>query len=245
MEHTTLEEGIRAAQNGDRQGAYRLIRQAILEDSQYAPAWYYMSFLIDEVDRKREYLEWALRLDPDYTEAREALEQLRIRQVLASARSIVAPEYRPAPRKIGHYLVEQGLISAAQRDEALAELQNVQPKARRGSTDEAKIKRFGDILLQRGWLTPQQLADALVRQQQERSRGGQRPERLGEYLMANNLVTGEQLGLGLAEQLWLRMRGKHTRLGELLVRGGTITPIALRRALDQQQQDFSSRYGNI
>src|ERR1700712_3209585 len=110
MEHATLQAGIRAAQNGDRDGAYQLIRQALLEDSQHAPTWYYMSFLLDDIDRQREYLEWALQLDPDYAEAKAALEHLRIHQVLASARSIVAPEYRPAPRKLGDYLIEQGLV---------------------------------------------------------------------------------------------------------------------------------------
>jgi hypothetical protein len=245
MEHTTLLEGIRAAQSGDRDGAYRLIRQAILEDSQYAPAWYYMSFLIDEVERKRDYLEWALRLDPNYAEARDALEQLRIRQVLTSARSIVAPEYQPTPRKIGDYLVEQGLISAAQRDEALAELYKIQAKAKRSATEDSKTRRLGDILLQRRWLTPRQLAVALVRQQLERLRGGQRPERLGEYLMASDLVSGEQLETALAEQSRLHMLGKHDRIGELLVRGGAIAPRILTDVLDQQHQDFAGRYGNI
>src|SRR6266511_417092 len=167
MEHSTLEEGIRAAQRGDREGAYRLIRQALLEDSQYAPAWYYMSFLIDDADRQREYLEWALKLAPDYGEAREALEQLRIRQVLASARSIVAPEYRPAPRKIGDYLVDQNVISATQRDEALAELQQIRNKTKRGVTEDSKTKRFGDILLQRGWLAPASLSSILDQQHQD------------------------------------------------------------------------------
>jgi hypothetical protein len=245
MEHATLEEGIRAAQRGDREGAYRLIRQALLEDSQYAPAWYYMSFLIDDADRQREYLEWALKLAPDYAEAREALEQLRIRQVLASARSIVAPEYRPVPRMIGDYLIDQHLISAAQRDQALAELQQVRSKTKRSVVEDAKTKRFGDILLQRGWLAPRQLADALVRQQQDRSRDGQRPERLGEYLLMHNLINAEQLAAALAEQAALRMRGKHARIGELLVRGGWLAPASLSSMLDQQHEDFASRYGNI
>jgi len=245
MEHATLDEGIRAAQRGDREGAYRLIRQALLEDSQYAPAWYYMSFLIDDDERRRECLEWALKLAPDYAEAREALEQLRIHQLLASARSIVAPEYLPAPRKIGDYLVDQKMISASQRDEALAELQQIRNKTKRGVIEDAKAKRFGDILLQRGWLAPRQLADALVRQQQERSRSGQRPQRLGEYLLINNLISAEQLAAALAEQAALRMRGKHTRIGELLVRGGWLAPASLSSILDQQHDDFASGYGNI
>jgi len=245
MEQTSLQQGIEAAQRGDRERAYQLIRQAILEDSQHAPSWYYMSFLLDDVERQREYLEWALKLDPNYIAAQEALEQLHIRQVLASARSIVAPEYRPAPRKIGDYLVEQGLISAAQRDTALAELQQTQIKTKRGVVEDAKAKRFGDILLQHGWLSPQQLADALVRQQQERLRSGQRPERLGEYLLKGNLISGDQLGTALAEQAWLRLRGKHTRLGELLLKNGSLASATLAAVLDQQHQDFASRYGNL
>jgi hypothetical protein len=245
MEHTSLQQGIEAAQQGDRERAYQLIRQSILEDSQHAPSWYYMSFLLDDVERQREYLEWALRLDPNYTEARAALDQLHIRQVVASARSIVAPEYRQASRKIGDYLVDQGLISATQRDQALAELASLAPRTKRRALEEAKAKHLGDIVLERGWLTPQQLAAALIRQQQDRLRDGQRPERLGEYLMAAAVVSGDQLGTALAEQSGLRLRGKHTRLGELMIRGGALAAATLSRVLEQQQQDFSSRYGNI
>jgi tetratricopeptide (TPR) repeat protein len=245
MEQTSLQQGIEAAQRGDRERAYQLIRQAILEDSQHAPAWYYMSFLLDDVERQREYLEWALQLEPNYAEAQAALDQLHIRQVLASARSIVAPEYRAASRKIGDYLVDQGLISAAQRDEALAELAKIAPRTKRRTREDAQAKHLGDILLARSWLTPQQLAAALVRQQQDRSRDGQRPERLGEYLIAAAIVSGEQLGTALAEQSWLRMHGKHIRLGELMIRGGTLAATTLSTVLEQQQQDFSSRYGNI
>src|SRR3954468_1189358 len=137
MKQNSLQQGIEAAQRGDRERAYQLIRQAILEDSQHAPAWYYMSFLLDDIERQREYLEWALTLEPNYAAAQEALDQLRVRQVLASARSIVAPEYRPAPRKIGDYLVDQGLISAAQRDEALAELSKIEPHTKRRTLEDS------------------------------------------------------------------------------------------------------------
>ena len=41
------------------------------------------------------------------------------------------------------------------------------------------------------------------------------------------------------------MRGKHMRLGELMIRDGALAATTLRKVLDQQQQDFSSRYGNI
>jgi hypothetical protein len=63
--------------------------------------------------------------------------------------------------------------------------------------------------------------------------------------MAAAIVSDAQLGAALAEQSWLRMRGKHMRLGELMIRDGALAATTLRRVLDQQQQDFSSRYGNI
>jgi tetratricopeptide (TPR) repeat protein len=245
IKQSSLQQGIEAAQRGNLEHAYQLIRQALLDDPQHAPAWYYMSFLLNDVEQQREYLEWALKLAPNYAEARAALDQLRIRQVLTSARSIVAPEYRPASRKIGDYLVDQGLISAAQRDQALAELTTIAPRTKRRTREDAQAKHLGDILLARNWLTPQQLAAALVRQQQDRSRDGQRPERLGEYLIAAALISDHQLGSALAEQAGLRMRGKHMRLGELMIRGGALAPTALNNVLEQQQQDFSSRYGNI
>ncbi len=112
-------------------------------------------------------------------------------------------------------------------------------------TAQTFTQRLWRGYLARGWLTPQHLAAALVRQQQDRSRDGQRPERLGEYLMAAALVSGDQLGTALAEQAWLRMRGKHVRLGELMIREGALASTTLSRVLEQQQQDFSSRYGNI
>jgi hypothetical protein len=59
------------------------------------------------------------------------------------------------------------------------------------------------------------------------------------------LISGEQLGAALAEQAAQRMRGKHTRIGELLVRGGSLAPASLSSMLDQQHQDFASRYGNL
>jgi hypothetical protein len=63
--------------------------------------------------------------------------------------------------------------------------------------------------------------------------------------MAAALVSDDQLGSALAEQSRLRMRGQHMRLGELMIRGGVLAPKTLNNVLEQQQQDFSSRYGNI
>jgi len=63
--------------------------------------------------------------------------------------------------------------------------------------------------------------------------------------MAAALINSDQLGTALAEQSGLRMRGKHMRLGELMIRGGALAAKTLNRVLEQQQQDFSSRYGNI
>jgi hypothetical protein len=232
MERRHLQEAIQTARRGDRGAAFHLVRQAILDDPSYAPAWFWMSRLVDDTGRQRECLERALALDPDYKQARDELENLRIRELLASARTIRVSEVRQEPPKIGAYLVERGFITAAQLEDALAE--------QRSSRKRSGRILLGDILIRRGWLTPRTLASALVIQQQDkiRSYDGGQPERLGEYLVVEGLITPGQLEAVLAEQAGLRQNGRHVVLGEILTRRGYLSREALERALDLQRQDF-------
>src|SRR5262249_33149518 len=64
MELKQFEQAVRTVQRGDRENGYRLLRQVLLADPSYAPAWYWMSRLVDDLGRKRECLERALALDP-------------------------------------------------------------------------------------------------------------------------------------------------------------------------------------
>ncbi|MFL5802481.1 MAG: hypothetical protein ACJ8CR_12170 [Roseiflexaceae bacterium] len=238
MEPRYFREAIQAAQQGDRERAYHLMRQVLVENPSYVPAWVWMSRLVDDTTQQRECLERALALDANYAPAREGLENLRLRELLTTARSIIAAERTQEPRKIGAYLVEQGIITAAQLRAALDEQTNCRNRGERVP--------LGDILLQRGWLSPPALAKALVQQQQDNlnPRVGMPPERLGDYLVKEKLLTPEQLAAALAEQARLRQRGKHLALGEILIRNRYLKPDILAKVLEMQRQDFFSRYGH-
>jgi hypothetical protein len=238
MEPRYFREAIQAAQQGDRERAYQLMRQVLVENPGYVPAWVWMSRLVDDVKQQRECLERALALDPNYAPAREGLENLRMRNILATARSIVVAERTQEPRKIGAYLVEQGIITAAQLHAALDEQAACRNRGERVP--------LGDILLRRGWLSPPVLARALVQQQQDNlnPRVGMVPERLGDYLVKEKLLTPEQLAAALAEQARLHQHGKHLALGEILIRNRYLKPDMLAKVLEMQRQDFFSRYGH-
>jgi SOS response regulatory protein OraA/RecX len=237
-EPKTFQAALQTAQRGDRAAAFQLMRQALIENPNYAPAWFWLSRLVDDPARQRECLDRALALDPHYTPARDDLENLRLRDILSTARSIVAAERTQEPRKIGEYLVEQQVISAAQLKEALAE-QNA-------ARNHGQRIPLGDILLRRGWLSPPALASALVKQGQDNLKPqiGLTPERLGEYLVAEKLLSPDQLAAALAEQAQLRQKGKRIALGELLVRNRYLRPEVLARVLEAQRQDFFGRFGH-
>jgi SOS response regulatory protein OraA/RecX len=238
MEPKAFQEAIQAARQGDRQLAFRLMRQALIENPGYVPAWLWMSRLVDDRAQQRECLQRALALDPNCTAAYNELENLRLQEVLATARSIVVAERTQEPRKIGAYLVEQGMITAAQLQEALAEQQ--------ASRNRGQRVPLGDVLLRRGWLSPPALAHALVRQQQDNSapQVGLPPERLGEYLVKERLLTPQQLAAALAEQARLRQERKYLALGEILIRNRYVTPATLERVLEIQRRDFFGRFGD-
>ena len=234
MEPRYFQEAVRAAQRGDRQAAYHLMRQVLIENPNYAPAWFWMSYLVDDSGQQRECLERALALDPHYKLARDALERLHAPDTTHLARSIALTE----PQKLGAYLVERGFITKEQLDVALVE--------QRYSRNWGKRVPLGDILIRRGFMTPQALAHSLVIQQQDKlqPRDGRRPERLGEYLIAEYMVAPEQLEAALAEQARLRQSGQYIVLGELLSRWGYLKPDALERVLERQRHDFFGSFGD-
>jgi hypothetical protein len=234
MELKQFEQAVRTLQHGDQTNGYRMMRQVLLDDPTYAPAWFWMSRLVEDAGRKRECLERALALDPGLRPARDALESLR-GQEPHTARQAARAAGREPP-KLGGYLIERGLITRDQLEVALMEQRNRRTWGKR--------VQLGDILISRGILTPQTLARLLVLQQCDKlqSNGGQRLDCLGEYLLVGKLVTAEQLEAGLAEQARLRQRGQYIVLGELLVRSGYLKLEPLERVLSRQRQDC---FGNL
>jgi hypothetical protein len=232
IEPKQFEQAMLTVQRGDRLSGYQLLRQVLLADPSYAPAWFWMSRLVDDAGRKRECLERALALDPGLKPARDALASLRAQKHDAQPR---AAEPGRGPQRLGTYLVERGLINRQQLELALVE--------QRAGRTWGKRAPLGDILISRGCLTPQALARALLLQQRDRLQARDaRPERLGEYLILGKLVTADQLEITLAEQARLRQRGQFLVLGELLLRRGFLKTDILERVLARQRQDA---YGNL
>jgi len=227
-----------AARRGQRETAYQLMCQALIENPRYLPAWLSMSKLVDDPARQRECLERVLSLDPGNEIARGDIETLRLKDMLASVHAPVLIEREPAPRQIGAYLLEQRVISHEQLHDALRE-----QRQRRG---RGEAIQFGDLLIERGLISPNTLACMLVAQLQERvkRRNGHTPQFLGEYLIAEHIITPDQLAAVLEEQIHLRLAGQRLALGNLLIRSQHLTPKTLQKVLDAQRAAFFSQMGD-
>jgi hypothetical protein len=232
------QEAEQAAQRGDREATYNLLRLALIDDPTYIPAWLWMSRLVDDWARERECLERVLALDPQNLAARDGLEILRLKQMLASTQVPALQEHSPPPRQIGAYLVEQRIITAEQLEQALEDQRR---RRKRG-----EFTQLGDILLQRRCLTPRMLAHGLVMQQQEKlkRKGGNAPQFLGDYLLSEGSITPLQLEAALEEQIQKRMAGKRVALGAILIHKKFLSARDLQRMLDKQRAEFFSRMGD-
>ena len=188
-----------AARRGQREAAYRLMCQALIENPGYVPAWLSMSKLVDDPTRQRECLERVLALDPHNEAARDGIETLRLKELLASVHAPVLIDRGPEPRQIGAYLIEQRVITHEQLQDALGE--------QRQRRMRGQAIQFGDLLIERRLISPNTLARMLVAQLQERvdRRAGHAPRFLGEYLIAERIITPAQLEAALEEQIHLRM----------------------------------------
>jgi len=240
--HKLFQQAVHTLKRGDRATARQIMRQSLLEDPNYAPAWLWMSGLVDEISQQRECLERALELDPTNEPAREGLESLKFQEFVVSLsnskKDIKKPDHRQS-QKLGEYLVEENIITAEQLQHALTEQRRVQLNL------QATRVPLGDILIKLKMLTPKQLATILVEQQQDKmsSTESKTPEYLGEYLVTKGIITREQLEYVLAQQIELRQTGQRILLGELLVSAGYISHGTLGTILNQQRTDIFSRFG--
>jgi hypothetical protein len=129
---------------------------------------------------------------------------------------------------LGRLLVDGGLITEAQLEQALAE------QRRDGA-------RLGDVVLRKGWISRLALAAIVARQHglelsaasPAEPTEAPRPaawKPLGQLLVEKGLLTRIQIQQTIAEQ-----RDTGRRLGEILVARNWLTPIMLMRVLDEQQ----------
>ncbi len=95
-----LQAGIEAARRGDRVNAQKLLRAVIDADPNNEVAWMWLASSLDNLGERRQALEQALRINPNNTRAKAALDQLNA--VLPPAlglRKPPAPTSPAAPRR--------------------------------------------------------------------------------------------------------------------------------------------------
>ena len=230
MPHPTFEQALKALSQGDRDSAFKLMRQSIIADATYPPAWFWLSRLVDDEERRKECLERAISLDPNYREARDELESIRLKSLVSTFKAPVFDNTQREPLRLGEALRAKHLISEMQLQEALRE--------QHAELNRGKKTMLGVVLLRRKMVSPLALAAVLVEQQQAR----RNPDRLGEYLVSRGLITPERLQQAIAEHALASIYEKPVRLGELLVQRGYIRREDLDRALEEQRQDAYNRY---
>lgn len=108
-------------------------------------------------------------------------------------------EQQRTGRLIGEILVESGTISAFTLARALTEQHGVELQTTKPPEPEAPVpavwRPLGKLLVEDGFLTRDQLQQALLRQQESRGR-----RKLGEILVAEGFLSGVDLARALAKQ---------------------------------------------
>jgi len=242
MEPKLFRAAEEAAARRDKATAYQLLRRILLEHPTFVPAWISLSKLVAEPAQQRECLHRALLIDPRNEAAHERLEQLRIKELLSSVSLVGRAERRPVRRKLGDFLIEAGALTAEQLQQTLAE-----QAARKCRGQPIQL---GELLLESGLVTLETLARALVHQTLEwvqAYRHGSEIEshcieRIGDYLIVEQVISPPQLEQALVEQLCLRRQGQRVQLGQILLRHGSIQADVLEQMLARQRQEFYAKF---
>ncbi|GIV96521.1 MAG: hypothetical protein KatS3mg057_1178 [Herpetosiphonaceae bacterium] len=235
-----LAAGIAAVQAGKREEARRLLLQVVQLDEYNEQAWLWLSSVVDSIDDAITCLENVLTINAQNEWAREALEVMRVRQILAAGPASLPTstvQTSGVARRLGEYLVEQGYLHASQLRHALNEQQTLRR--------QGQHIPLGEILLRNHLISRDQLAYAL--ESQFLSGGAAHAgaiSQLGDYLIRKGYITWSQLAQIIALQADLAQQGRRMRLGELLVHNQLLTPEQLTKALEEQFQDFDTQFGS-
>ena len=132
---------------------------------------------------------------------------------------------------LGGYLLTLGYVTPRQIIVALHE--------QRRRMEQGSLVPLGEILIEQNIIQPQVLAAVLLVQLVERTvaQQGGAPGRLGERLVAMELISPAQLAPAIERQIRLRNQGSSARLGELLVQQGILDQQAVETALIAQQPE--------
>ena len=96
-----LQQAIAATRNGQTKEAQLLLTQILKEDPNQTHAWFLLSHLVDEKQKKIAYLHKVLALDPDHDKARQMLARLEGAKAKPAAvemeTAVAPPETPPEP----------------------------------------------------------------------------------------------------------------------------------------------------
>jgi hypothetical protein len=132
--------------------------------------------------------------------------------------------------RLGDYLCAHGLIAAPDLAAALGE--------QRHRLAQGRPIALGDLLVEQGHLTTQELVTVLMLQQLDRRQGAstEAAPPVGELLVQAGLITTEQLAAALTTQTEARQRGETLRLGQILIAAGVLSRQDLATTLVQQRR---------
>ncbi len=233
-----------------QQSNLNALRNHLLQGHQCVESWLALSRLVATVAQRKDcleraavlapedqeiqiaYLETCLKLEPNNLALQRRLQQLQVLTTLKTSETRVF-DRRQDPRPIGDILVEQGLATRKMISAALS---------RQRTHNSITPPRLGNMLLEDGYITSQDLARALIVQQQERSRLRVAPQAFGEFLVERGHLTAQQLEQALMDQIELDQRGQRLMLGELLVKLRYLRREKLASALQAYEASFWDRF---
>lgn len=232
---TVLAQAKTAIQNGQRDQARQLLAGLLREHPESAQAWLWMSGVVNDPAKRRQCLQRVLALDPDNAAAQHGLELLDMQTMRDQASNVPPEKSLQTIKRLGEYLVDQHFITPMQLKLALEE----QERERRNG----RMVTLGDVLLRHRWLSVQALTKVLAEQQEDRKREGiPAMQRLGEYLVKQDIISEKQLEEVIARQAALKRQGRELQLGELLVLSGMVSRQRLEQAIDEHQKTYTTYF---
>jgi hypothetical protein len=172
------DQALLALASKDRDAARQLLASVVVIDPRHAEAWLQLSALMDDVAQSIQCLQHVIAINPAHAKARQWLRLAREAQARAQEAAAPAePEPEPEP-----------------------ELPMDDPDYAPLEPADQPVPRVGRLLLDYHFVTAEQLTAALKAQA---APAGQ-PQRLGDILLSQGVLTPVQLQFALREQTRLR-----------------------------------------
>lgn len=233
-----LNRGIAAARTGHREQARQLLAQVVRTDPRHEYGWLWLSTVVDDFNQTLDCLERVLTINPANSQAAERIETLKVVKLLQVDAKAPKAKVIGGDLRLGDLLVKRNIISQAALDAALRVQQHM--------THVSDREPLGTILLRQGTITAGQLAQAIEEQLSSTMHGTIDDgvfRQVGHYLVKYGYLSTAQLAQTIARQTLMAQRGKHVKIGELLLKDRMLRRDQLDAALKAQQQDYDRQFG--